>query len=144
MATSRKVFVNLPVRSLDRSVEFFRKLGFEFNAKFTNEQAACMVLSDDGYVMLLTDTMFKTFTKRDLCDGSHTETITALSCDSRAEVDSLTEQAVAAGATVAFDPIDYGSMYSRSFYDLDGHHWEVLWMDMEAAMEGCSGPTAAA
>jgi predicted lactoylglutathione lyase len=135
MATnrSRKIFVNLPVRDLNRSKEFFTRLGFEFNPRFTDEKAACMVISEEAYVMLLTEPFFKTFTKKDLCDASsHTEGLFALSCDSRAEVDALVKKAVSAGGAHAMDPQDHGFMYAWSFYDLDGHHWEVLWMDPKA------------
>jgi predicted lactoylglutathione lyase len=131
---SRKIFVNLPVRDLKKSMEFFSKLGFEFNPKFTDEKAACMVVSEEGYVMLLSEPFFKTFTKRELCDtAKQTEAILALSCISRDEVDQLVKTAIAAGGKHAKDPQDHGFMYSWSFYDLDGHHWEVLWMDPKAA-----------
>jgi predicted lactoylglutathione lyase len=133
MATGRKMFVNLAVRDLERSKAFFSALGFAFNPKFTDEKAACMIVSDDAFVMLLTEPFFKTFTKRQLCDTrSHTEGLFALSCDSRAEVDDTVKKAVAAGGKPAMDPVDHGFMYAASFYDLDGHHWEVLWMDPRA------------
>ncbi len=127
---ARKVFVNLPVRDLRRAKEFFSWLGFEFNPRFTDDNAACMVLSDDGYVMLLRDSFFRTFTTRQPCEtDTHTEVMVALSAASRAEVDQLAERAFAAGGKPAKEPIDHGFMYGRSFYDLDGHHWEVFWMD---------------
>lgn len=127
---SRKIFVNLPVRDLERSMEFFGKLGFTFNPKFTDDKAACMIVSDEAFVMLLGESFFKTFTKNAICDTrSHTEGLFALSCESRAEVDQLVRTAVAAGGRPAMDPQDHGFMYGWSFYDLDGHHWEVLWMD---------------
>ena len=135
MATTRarKMFVNLPVRDLKRSMEFFSRLGFEFNPQFTDDKAACMVLSEEGYVMLLGEPFFRTFTKRELCDTSRqTEALLALSCASRAEVDELVKKAIAAGGKHAMDPQDHGFMYGWSFYDLDGHHWEVLWMDPKA------------
>ncbi len=132
-SASRKIFVNLPVNDLKRSMEFFSKLGFEFNPRFTDEKAACMVLSEEGYVMLLSKPFFSTFTKRQICDTkADTEAILALSCESRAEVDEITNKAIAAGGTHAMDPQDMGFMYNWSFYDLDGHHWEVLWMDPKA------------
>jgi predicted lactoylglutathione lyase len=131
---SRKLFVNLAVRDPKKSMEFFGKLGFEFNQKFTDDKAACMIVSEDGYVMLLVEPFFKTFTKRELCDTARqTEGLFALSCTSRAEVDELVRKAVAAGGKPASDPQDHGFMYGRSFYDPDGHHWEVLWMDPKAA-----------
>jgi len=127
---SRKLFVNIAVRDLAKSMEFFSKLGFEFNPKFTDEKAACMVLSEQAFVMLLSEPFFKTFTKQALCDTSAaTEGLFALSCESRAEVDQFVKTALAAGGRPAMDPQDHGFMYGSSFYDLDGHHWEVLWMD---------------
>lgn len=130
---SRKVFVNLAVRDLKKSMAFFKELGFEFNAQFTDEKAACMVLSEDGYVMLLAEPFFKTFTKSQICDTkTHTETMLALSCESREEVVELVRIALAAGARRVMDPVDHGFMYSESFYDLDGHHWEPVWMDPKA------------
>jgi predicted lactoylglutathione lyase len=131
MATAhpRKVFINLPVRDLKKTMDFFGSLGFTFNPQFTDENAACMVISDEAFVMLLREPFFKTFTTREICEGHRTEGIFALSCSSRAEVDDLMKKAMAAGATHAMDPQDHGFMYSRSFYDIDGHHWEVIWMD---------------
>jgi hypothetical protein len=127
------MFVNLAVRDLKRSMEFFSRLGFEFNPHFTNEKAACMVISEQASVMLLTEPFFKTFTRRPLCDTSvQTEGLFALSCTSRAEVDQLVKTALEAGGKPAMDPMDHGFMYAWSFYDLDGHHWEVLWMDPQA------------
>ena len=131
---SRMIFVNLPVRDLKKSMAFFSKLGFEFNPKFTDEKAACMVVSPDAFVMLLSEPFFKTFTKHDICDTSRqTEGLFALSCSSRAEVDEMVRKAVESGGREAMDPMDQGFMYGRSFYDSDGHHWEVFWMDASAA-----------
>jgi len=128
--SSRKIFVNLAVRDLERSKNFFSKLGFGFNPQFTDEKAACMILNDEGFVMLLSEAFFKTFTKREVCDTTkQTESLLAFSCGSRAEVDDLVKKAIAAGGKHAMDPMDHGSMYGWSFYDLDGHHWEVFWMD---------------
>jgi predicted lactoylglutathione lyase len=130
---SRKLFVNLPVRDLKKSMHFFSTLGFTFNKQFTNDQGACMVISEEAYVMLLSEPFFKTFTRQALCDTSKaTEGLFALSCESKAEVDQLVKKAVAAGGRQAMDPQDHGFMYGWSFYDLDGHHWEVLWMDPAA------------
>jgi len=130
---SRKIFVNLAVRDLKRSMDFFTKLGFTFNPKFTDEKAACMIVSDEAFVMLLAEPFFKTFTKREICDtSSHTEGLFALSSPSRAEVDELVHKAIAAGGKHAMDPMDHGFMYGWSFYDLDGHNWEVIWMDPAA------------
>jgi uncharacterized protein len=129
-STSRKIFVNLAVKDLNRSKEFFTKLGFKFNPQFTDENAACMIVSEEGYVMLLTETYFKNFTKRDICNTrKETEALVALSCEGRDEVDQLVKTAVAAGGTHAMEPMDHGFMYGWSFYDLDGHHWELFWMD---------------
>lgn len=126
----RKVFVNLPVDDLPRAKAFFAHLGFAFNAQFTDDNAACMILSDEGYVMLLRREFFRGFTQRAVADASSpTEVLIALSCDSRAEVDQLVELALAHGGTAAMLAMDHGFMYARSFYNPDGHHWEVLWMD---------------
>jgi predicted lactoylglutathione lyase len=134
---SRKLFVNLAVRDLDRSKDFFGKLGFSFNPQFTDEKAACMVVSDEAYVMLLTEPFFRTFTKREPCDTTtHTEGLFALSCDSRPAVDEMVEKAVSAGGQRAMDPVDHGFMYGSSFYDPDEHHWEVIWMDPQAVASG--------
>jgi predicted lactoylglutathione lyase len=133
MATTRKIFLNLAVGNLKQSIEFFRKLGFEFNPKFTDDKAACMIVNEDAFVMLLSEPFFKTFTKRELCDtSSHTEGLFALSCSSRDEVDELVNKAIAAGGKPAMDRVDHGFMYGWSFYDLDGHHWEVFWMNPAA------------
>jgi predicted lactoylglutathione lyase len=131
---SRKLFVNLAVRDLKKSMEFFSRLGFEFNPKFTDDKAACMIISEEAYVMLLVEPFFKAFTKRELCDTTRqTEGIFALSCSSREEVDEMIKKAVAGGGKRASDPLDHGFMYSCSFHDLDGHHWTVLWMDPKVA-----------
>jgi len=138
MATTstRKIFVNLPVRDLKKSMSFFSTLGFGFNPQFTDEKAACMVISDEAFVMLLAEPYFKTFTTQALCDTSQaTEGLFALSCDSRGEVDEIVTKAVAAGGRHAMDPQDHGFMYGWSFYDLDGHHWEVLWMNPAALQQ---------
>ncbi|WP_148714009.1 VOC family protein [Chitinolyticbacter meiyuanensis] len=128
---SRQIFVNLPVRDLPRTKEFFAALGFEYNAQFTNEQAACMVVSNDIYVMLLVEEFFKTFTAKKLVDAhSATEVLVCLSCDSRSEVDALVAKAVAAGGKIPRPPQDYGFMYGHAFEDLDGHIWELAYMDM--------------
>lgn len=130
----RQIFVNLAVRDLERSQAFFRKLGFEFNAKFTDAKATCMKVNDAAYVMLLGEPFFKIFTRREPCDTEkQTEALLAVSCASRAEVDELVDKALAAGGRPAMEPQEHGFMYGRSFYDLDGHQWEVLWMDPRAA-----------
>jgi predicted lactoylglutathione lyase len=135
MATtnSRKLFVNLPVRDLKRSIEFFTRLGFSFNQQFTDETATCMILSEEAFVMLLSEPRFKEFTPKQICDTStHVEALLALSASSRAEVDELLEKVVAAGGKDACEPKDHGFMYYRAFYDLDGHHWEVMFMEPSA------------
>jgi predicted lactoylglutathione lyase len=129
------MFVNLAVRDLDATTAFFRKLGFEFDPKFTDPNAVCMVVNSEAYVMLLLEPFFKGFTKQQLCDtSSSTEALLAISCESRAEVDQLVKTATSAGGKHAMDPTDHGFMYTWSFYDLDGHHWEIFWMDPAAAM----------
>jgi uncharacterized protein len=130
---NRKVFVNLPVADLKKSMEFFSALGFSFNPQFTDDNAACMVFSEDGYAMLIQNDYFKTFTERPLADANKaTEVIVALSCENKEEVDDLLQKALAAGGSVAMPSKDHGFMYYNSFHDLDGHHWEVLWMDPSA------------
>jgi uncharacterized protein len=130
---STKIFVNLPVKNLDRSIAFFKKLGYAFNPQFTDETAACMVISDDIYAMLLTHAKFKEFTKKDIADATRTtEVLTALSMDNKAEVDRVVDTALKAGATEAREPMDHGFMYIRAFNDLDGHTWEIFHMDMAA------------
>jgi predicted lactoylglutathione lyase len=132
-ATPRKLFVNLSVKDLKRSMSFFKALGFGFNAQFTDDNAACMIISEEAFVMLLNETFFKTFTTKQIANtATQTEGIFALSCTSRAEVDELVEKALAADGKPAKPPVDHGFMYSHSFYDPDGHHWEVLWMDPAA------------
>ncbi len=131
--TQRLMFLNLAVEDLQRSIAFFRDLGFEFDQRFTDETATCMVVSDHAFVMLLVRDRFRDFTKRELADPrTHTEAITALSAESREGVDELVEKALAAGGSAANDPMDMGFMYGRSFYDPDGHLWEVVWMDVDA------------
>ncbi|HEX6915518.1 MAG TPA: VOC family protein [Chitinophagaceae bacterium] len=136
MATN--IFVNLPVKDLDRSMNFFGQLGYSFNKQFTDETAACMVISDTIYAMLLTEKKFRDFIPggKQLADaGKSTEVIIALSCESREQVEDLYRKAVAAGGTGARPPEDHGFMYLRSFNDPDGHIWEVLWMDPAAIQQ---------
>lgn len=128
MAT--KIFVNLPVRDLSKSMAFFASLGYTFNKQFTDETAACMVISEDIYTMLLTHAKFKEFTPREICDATKvTEVITCLSCESKAQVDDIIGKAVAAGGKTYKSPMDYGFMYGNAVTDLDGHIWEYMWMD---------------
>jgi hypothetical protein len=132
-STSRKIFVNLPVKDLTASVDFFTALGFTFDPAFTDEQATCMVVSDEAFVMLLVEPRFKDFATKDISDASSsTEVIIAVSASSREEVDQLADTALGAGGSPAKEPMDMGFMYGRSFSDLDGHSWEVMWMDPSA------------
>jgi uncharacterized protein len=125
-----KIFVNLPVKDLKKSMSFFETLGYGFNEQFTDETAACMVIAEDIYAMLLTEAKFKDFTRKPVADATKvTEVLTALSVESRARVDALVDTALKAGATEAGEAMDYGFMYGRSFNDLDGHIWEIIYMD---------------
>ncbi|RNI27399.1 glyoxalase/bleomycin resistance/extradiol dioxygenase family protein [Rufibacter immobilis] len=134
MAT--KIFVNLPVKDLNKSIAFFTQMGYQFNPQFTDENATCMVISEDIYVMLLVEKFFQTFTKKQICDAAtHVEAMIALSAESREEVDALLDKALAAGGTSPAPPQDHGWMYGRTFYDLDGHHWEVMYMDPSAVQQ---------
>jgi predicted lactoylglutathione lyase len=134
MAT--KIFVNLPVKDLTTSVDFFIKLGFSTNPQFSDENAACVVISDDIYAMLLVEPFFKTFTKKDIADATKvTEAIVCLGVESRQRVDELANKALESGGSPVKDPIDQGFMYGRSFQDVDGHLWEVMWMDPAAVQE---------
>lgn len=139
---NRSLFVNIPVDDLDRSVEFFTKLGFTFNPLFTDETATCMLVGEQAYFMLLTKARFQEFTKgRPLADlATQVPAMYAFSVDSRAQVDQLADLAEANGGSAIGEPQDMGFMYSRPFSDLDGHYWEVLWMDQAAAG---AGPEAA-
>ena len=131
MAT--KIFVNLPVKDLNKSMTFFINLGYTFDARFTDETAACLVISDDIFAMLLTETKFREFTPKPLCDATQsTEVLICLSCESRAQVDDLVRRAITAGGTTYADPKDYGFMYGHGFQDLDGHIWELIYMEPEA------------
>ena len=132
-AASRKIFVNLAVEDLGRAVDFFTQLGFSFDQRFTDDQATCMIVSDEAFVMLLGRDRFQDFTKKEIADSrTQTEAILALSAESRDEVDEIVRKALAAGGQAANDPIDHGFMYASSFHDPDGHLWEVLWMDPRA------------
>lgn len=126
---STQIFVNLPVENLDKSKDFFIKLGFKFDPKFTNETGACMVVSDTIFVMLLTKPFFKTFTPNQICDAKKsTESIICLSCKTRPDVDHMVKTAVDAGGNTYNEPKDHGFMYQHGFQDLDGHIWELVHM----------------
>jgi predicted lactoylglutathione lyase len=133
---STKIFVNLPVKDLDKTKEFFGKLGFAFNPMFTNENAACMVISEDNYAMLLTEKFFKEFIPgREICGPKSTEALVALQLESRAKVDEIAQKAVAAGGSEYREKQDYGWMYGRAFQDIDGHIWEPFYADLAAVPE---------
>jgi predicted lactoylglutathione lyase len=134
MAT--QIFVNLPIKDLNRSVEFFTKLGYTFNPKFTDEKATCMIVSDTIYIMLLTQPFFQTFTKKEIVDAHKAiECTICLSADTKNAVDEMVSKAEAAGGTIPNPASDYGFMYQHSFEDLDGHLWEFVWMDPNGAPE---------
>jgi len=128
-----KIFVNLPIKDLSKSVAFFTKLGFSFNPQFTDENATCMIIGEDMFIMLLVEEFFKSFTKKDVCDTSkNTEAIVALSVESREKVDQMIEKAIEAGGSEPREKQDHGWMYGRSFEDTDGHLWEVFFMEESA------------
>ncbi|GAA4332803.1 VOC family protein [Mucilaginibacter gynuensis] len=130
---AKQIFVNLPVKDLNRSVEFFTAIGYTFNPQFTNENATCLILGDNIFAMLLVEPFFQSFTKKDIVDTAKgNEVIVCLSADSRDEVDAFVSKAVAAGGTVAGEKEDHGWMYGHGFQDLDGHLWEMSYMDMSA------------
>lgn len=125
-----KIFVNLPVKNLNQSIQFFTQLGYTFNPQFTDETATCMIVSEDIFVMLLTEGKFKMFTPKAICDATKsTEVLICLSCDSRADVDAMVHKAVAAGGSTYNEPQDHGFMYAHGYQDLDGHIWELMAME---------------
>jgi predicted lactoylglutathione lyase len=124
------VFVNIPVRDIQRSIEFFETLGFTFNPQFTDATATCMLVGEDAYFMLVTSDKFRDFAKRPVGDPRReTNALFSISVNNRAEVDATVQKALAAGGSVVGNAHDHGFMYSSGFYDLDGHHWDVFWMD---------------
>ena len=130
---STKMFVNLPVKDLDRTVAFFTALGFKFNPQFTDKNATCMIVSEEAFVMLLVEPFFKGFTPKPISDAKKsTEVLLCLSAESRAEVDDMVAKAIAAGGSAPNKPQDHGFMYQHGFEDLDGHMWELAYMDMSA------------
>jgi predicted lactoylglutathione lyase len=132
---AQQIYVNLAVKDVARTKAFFGQLGFTFDPKFSNDKALAMIIGENIYVMLLAENFFKTFTKKTLCDATQsTEVLVCLSCDSRAQVDDLVARAQAAGGTVPRPPQDYGFMYGHVFEDLDGHIWELVYMDPNAEM----------
>lgn len=134
MAVSpKKTFINLPVKDLEKSMAFFERLGFSFNPDFTNGDAACMVINEHTYAMLLTEGHFQNFTSKSIADSSkNTEVIVALTLDSKEHVDEVFNKAQEAGATPASEPMEYEFMYQRSFEDPDSHIWELFYMDENA------------
>lgn len=126
---STKIFVNLPVKDLNKSMDFFKALGWTFNPQFTDATAACLVISDDIYAMLLTHEKFAGFTNKTIADSSAAEALIAIGVESKADVSRIADAALTAGGSEAKPPQDYGFMQVRSFLDLDGHHWEVMYMD---------------
>ena len=142
---SRMIFVNLPVKDLNASTEFFGEIGFDFDRRFTDESCACMVVSDQAYVMLLQEERFADFTPKAIADArTTTEALMCVSADSREGVDELADAALGAGGAPAGETQDHGFMYGRSFEDPDGHIWEVVWMDPAAFTGGTTEQTATA
>ncbi|MER6747518.1 VOC family protein [Streptomyces fungicidicus] len=130
------IFVNLPVNDLDATKRFFTELGYTINPQFSDETAASVVISDTIIAMMLTREKYAQFTKKEIVDATKSsEVLIALSAESREKVDELVEKAVAAGGTISGETQDHGFMYGRAFDDLDGHTWEVTWMD-PAAVQG--------
>jgi uncharacterized protein len=130
---ARMIFPNIAVKDLDRSVRFFEELGFSFDPRFTDENAAAMIVNEHAVVMLLKEGFFETFTRKELVDpAKQVESIIALSAESREDVDAFADKALEIGGSPANEPVEMGFMYGRSFHDPDGHHWEVFWMDMDA------------
>ncbi|MFD8739635.1 VOC family protein [Streptomyces sp. NPDC059618] len=141
----RMLFVSVPVADLERSKAFFAKLGFGFNPNFTDETSACMPVGEHAFVMLLGREKFAEYSKLPMADPTtHALALYSFSVSSRDEVDAVSAAALAAGATEADGAEDYGFMYSRSFFDLDGHGWQVMWMDPKAAAQGPEASTASA
>jgi predicted lactoylglutathione lyase len=127
---NKQIFVNLPVKNLPASRKFFDALGYTFNPDFSNDDAACMVISEEIYVMLLVEKFFATFTKKPIADAKQsTEVLICLSAESRTDVDAMVAKARQAGGSVTSEPQDYGFMYGHGFADLDGHQWEVMYME---------------
>ncbi|PBJ11742.1 VOC family protein [Flavobacterium sp. ACN6] len=125
-----KIFLNLAVKDLNKAISFFTELGFSFNPKFTNEKGTCLIIGKNINVMLLVEEFYKTFTNKEICNTAKaSEVLISISMESREKVDDILEKAVKAGGTDYIEPKDYGWMYQRTFLDIDGHHWEVFFMD---------------
>jgi predicted lactoylglutathione lyase len=128
-----KIFLNLAVKGLKKSIDFFTTLGFSFNPQFTDEHATCMIIGENIFVMLVTEQRFKDFTKKEICNAhKNTEVLIAIDVDSREKVDEMVKTAVDAGGSIYMEPQDHGWMYGHSFADLDGHQWEIMYMDENA------------
>ncbi len=138
---SQQIFVNLPVKDLNRSIEFFTKLGYTFNPQFTDENATCMIIGDNIFAMLLVEPFFKSFTKKEIVDTSKsTEVLICLSAENREEVDDIVRKAVKAGGAAPNEKQDHGWMYSHGYQDLDGHTWEIAYMDISAFPQAQQAP----
>ncbi len=128
-----KIFINLAVKDLKKSIDFFTTLGFSFNPQFTDEQATCMIIGENIFAMLVTEQRFKDFTKKEICNANkNTEVLLAMDAESKEKVDEMVKNAVYAGGTIYMEPQDHGWMYGHSFADLDGHQWEIFYMDESA------------
>lgn len=128
-----KIFLNLAVKDLKKSIDFFTTLGFSFNPQFTDEQATCMIIGENIFAMLVTEQRFKDFTKKEICNAhKNTEVLIAIDVESREKVDEMVKTAVDAGGSIYMEPQDHGWMYGHSFADLDGHQWEIMYMDENA------------
>jgi uncharacterized protein len=133
----KQIFVNLPIKNVERTRAFFAGLGFSFNPQYSNDQALCMQIGENIFAMLLAESFFKTFTKKPVADATRsTEVLVCLSCESRAEVDDLVARAIAGGGTAPNAPQDHGFMYAHGFEDLDGHVWELVHMIAEPPAQG--------
>lgn len=129
---AKQIFINLPVKDLKRSMAFFSKLGFSYNLQFTDDKAACMIIGENIYAMLLVEKFFKTFTNKEICDAKkNTEVLIAIDVESRKSVDDMIQKAIEAGGSTYRKPQDHSWMYAHSFADLDGHQWEVLYIDID-------------
>ncbi|TDE48038.1 VOC family protein [Flavobacterium sp. GT3P67] len=128
-----KIFINLAVKDLKKSIDFFTTLGFSFNPQFTDEHATCMIIGENIFAMLVTEQRFKDFTKKEICNAhKNTEVLIALDVESREKVEEMLKNAVDAGGSIYMEPQDHGWMYGHSFADLDGHQWEIMHMDESA------------
>jgi len=125
-----QIFLNLPVKDLNKSIQFFTELGFTFNPKFTDDKATCMIIGDKSFAMLIIEEFYKTFTHKEICDaGKSSEVLISVSVENREKVDEIISKVIKAGGSEYMEVKDHGWMYHRSFLDLDNHHWEVFFMD---------------